>query len=689
MKRWPLKDIYFWEAAPFFRLLLPLVVGVVLYGVVSVSMPVAIAVSTIAAAVCAATAFFHKHSVLRWLFTASLYVLLLGIGWLSCYHTDIRNNNSYFGNSLNNADAYVVKLTQAPVEKERTYKLNVAVINTLHDGKLDDATGKSFIYLYKDGDSLRLSNGDTLVVPAAWQLITNAGNPYEFDYAAYCARNNIYYQQFAAKDSVLLYGEAASSGKTTVAAVHDYCMATLAKYITDTKVLGLLQAMLIGDEANLDNELRTAYAETGIIHIIAISGSHISFFFVLIAFLLGWIRHRKYHWLKYMLALPFIWFYVLMAGGSPSAVRAAVMFSILAIGFALQKKPNSLNQLFATAFILLLFQPMWLYSIGFQLSFLAVLSLIVFYRPIYKLWQPLNRIARMLWTCIVASLAAEILVAPLVIYYFHLFPAMFIVANVAAFLFMGLVMVAGILIIAFSWWPVIAVGIAVATTWLANVFHELVYVFQQANPTSFRFLNLLNYEMVLLYIIITAIAIAVIKKRKRATFTALIASCALLASFCYNEWQALHQQKLVVYNINRANHIETVEGKYYTVLATDTALTDDKTNYAVKPSHTAWHAWKQKASTEKEIFVIGGKKILLLKQPVYSKETFPVDYVVINYPFNEREAADMKRIFNPEKVIIGNNAGRRKQEQWIATFKAENQPVHAVSKQGAFVLSAL
>jgi hypothetical protein len=216
-----------------------------------------------------------------------------------------------------------------------------------------------------------------------------------------------------------------------------------------------------------------------------------------------------------------------------------------------------------------------------------------------------------------------------------------------------------------------------------------VYVFQQANPTSFRFLNLLDYEMILLYIIITAIAMAAIKLRKKATFTALIATCVLLASFCYNEWQALHQQKLVVYNINRANHIETITGKYHTVLATDTALTDDKTNYAVKPSHTAWHAWKREASTEKEIFVIGGKKILLLNQPVYSKANFPVDYLIINYPFNEKEATDIKRIFNPLKVIIGNNASRRKQQQWMAAFTAENQPVHAVSQQGAFVLSAL
>lgn len=689
MKRWPLKDIYFWEAAPFFRLLLPLVVGIVLYGVVPLPMSIAIAVSAIAAVVCSVTAFSHKQAALRGLFTASLHVLLLAVGWLSCYHTDVRNDERYFGKKVNSADAYVVKLTQDPIEKERTHKLNVTVLNTLHGAKLDDTKGKAFIYLYKDGDSLHLSNGDTLVVTAAWQPITNAGNPYEFDYATYCARNNIYYQQFVAKDSVLLYGKASLIEKTTITTVHDYCMATLAKYMTDAKVMGLLQAMLIGDEANLDNELRTAYAETGIIHIIAISGSHISFFFVLIAFLLGWIRHRKYHWLKYMLALPFIWFYVLMAGGSPSAVRAAVMFSILAIGFALQKKPNSLSQLFATAFILLLFQPMWLYSIGFQLSFLAVLSLIIFYRPIYKLWQPLNRVARVLWTCIIASLAAEILVAPLVIYYFHLFPAMFIVANVAAFLFMGLVMVAGILIIAFSWWPVVAGAIAVATTWLANMFHELVYVFQKANPTSFRFLALLNYEMLLLYIIIAAIAIAIIKQRKSATYTALIATCILLTSFCYNEWQTLHQQKLVVYNVNRSNHIELIEAEHHRVLYTDTSMDQSKLDYAVKPSHTAWHAWREKSGVQQEIFVISGKKILLLNKPVYSKASFPVDYLVINYPLKEIEAEDIKRIFNPDKVIIGNNASRRKQQQWIAAFTAENQPVHAVSAQGAFLLSAL
>src|SRR5690606_846697 len=133
-----------------------------------------------------------------------------------------------------------------------------------------------------------------------------------------------------------------------------------------------------------------------------------------------------------------------------------------------QKTSNSLNQLLAAATLLLCAQPMWLFAVGFQLSFVAVLSLILFYQPVYRLLSPVPKIARALWGAMAASIAAEVLIAPLVIYYFHLFPSMFIVANVAAYLFMGFLMVAGMLIIALSAFPAVAGAIAWVVTFLAG-----------------------------------------------------------------------------------------------------------------------------------------------------------------------------------------------------------------------------
>ena len=326
------------------------------------------------------------------------------------------------------------------------------------------ANGKALVYIYKDAAPLNLGKGDLVLLPADWKPIANAGNPYEFDYARFAGRQNIYFRQFISRDEMVVAEKAALPRHSWTDRFHAWSMKQLETHVPDKKALGLLQAMLIGDEVNLDEELLQSYSETGIVHIIAISGSHVTVFFLLVSGLLFWIRHKKYHWIKYLLALPLVWLYILMAGAPPSAIRAGFMFSLLGLGFILGRNRNPLNQLFAAAFLMLLADPSWLFTIGFQLSFTAVLSLVLFYKRTLLLIQPRNILLKNTWSVMAASLAAEILVAPLVIYYFHLLPAAFLVANVFAYLFMGLVLIAGTAIILFSWLPPLAKAASAGVT---------------------------------------------------------------------------------------------------------------------------------------------------------------------------------------------------------------------------------
>src|SRR5690606_12025703 len=191
-----------------------------------------------------------------------------------------------------------------------------------------------------------------------------------------------------------------------------------------------------------------------------------------------------YRWVKYMAALPLIWIYVIVAGAPTSAVRAATMFSLLGIGFALQKNPNGVNQLLATAFVLLCVQPFWLYDVGFQLSFTAVLSIFLFYKWVYRWYSPVNKIARSLWAAVAVSIAAEVLVAPLVVYYFHLFPLQFIVANVLAYLFMSILLIGGMVLIAVSPFYAIAHFVAAILTTVTTWFNNAIYLLQNLNFDS-------------------------------------------------------------------------------------------------------------------------------------------------------------------------------------------------------------
>lgn len=685
MKNWPLQDVYFWDTAPFFRLLLPLITGILIYtAFVHADASYFLYTGGISILIALVTAYVKKQSDLaRVIYFIAINTALIAIGWLSCYSYDVRHDKHWY-NRLK-ADGYIARIINEPVEKDKTWKLEVEVIHALH-GEL--ACGYAYVYVYKNKLPLLFHEGDTIVVPNQWQKITTAGNPYEFNYARYCALNNIYDQQFLPADMIVLFNRAKANDLPWYRRAHRWCMQRFALYITDKPTLGLMQAMLIGDEANLDPDVRQAYAETGIIHIIAISGSHIAFFFVIISVLLGFIRHNRWKWVKYLLALPLIWAYVIVSGAQPSAIRAAVMFSVFAIGLAYEKQSNSLNQLFATAFVLLLVNPNWLYAIGFQLSIVAVLSLILFYKPLYTCYEPPNKIVKGIWSAIAASLAAEVLIAPIVIYYFHLFPVMFLVANILAYMLMGTLLVAGISLLLFSPIAAFAKMIGNIITALVQVFTVCVRSMQGLNPSSFHSLVLSSTELVIVFVAITGFSVFLLRKKKGGLYMGLTAVCMLMCLFCMNEWYTLHQRVLVVYNMGKANHIEMINGKKFVELYSDSIITPKARNYILKPTHTGYKAHLQDTTfiDNKVLFDIANQTVLILNNPITDMQHFPVDYVILNYSPDATNPAMIHKIFGPRKIVLGSHFSRTQTEEWVKACSASQIAYHSVLKDGAFEL---
>lgn len=686
MKRWPLHKAYFWERAPFFRLLLPLLAGILAYPYMQLSLYYVIAIGFAAFALFMATAWRKQVAGnIQVISFIAMQAAVFFMAWLLCYSSDIRNDQNWFGHKINTADFFEVRIKDMPLEKEHSYKYRVSVLSTMEPGKLSPATGDAFVYIIKERSAPQFNKGDTILVPNKWSPVSNAGNPYEFDYAAFCAYNGIYYQQGLPAGDIVLYNKSSGKELSFPERCHDRCMTLLSRYIKDKQTLGILAAMLAGDNVNLDTETRQAFAATGIVHIVAISGTHIGVLFLMVSGLLWWLRHKRYKWLKYLIALPLAWFYVLMAGAPPSAMRAALMFSLLAIGLALQRNNSSLNTLLATAFILLCAQPMWLHAVGFQLSFIAVLSLIIFYGPVYKLYAAGNWLNKKLWQAIAASIAVEILIAPLVIFYFHLFPALFIVANILALLFMVLILGLGMALILFSLAPLIAQWLGIACTALVSLFTRIVYWLQQFNPESFYYLQIDINELLLLYVFITGLALHVLNKQKAGLYTGLIAACIFAGLLCRDEYIALRQQRLIVYNMGKTVHAELIKGKRYTVLYTDTAAAQ-QVSYITKAAHTGYHAWRQEPmQTKPELLQVAGKTVLLYKDSMLRPYTgIHADYIVLCRPV-PADAALLCNSFHPKCIILPRQSGTQA-ERWKVACSKLPLCLHYLPEDGAFVL---
>jgi competence protein ComEC len=208
---------------------------------------------------------------------------------------------------------------------------------------------------------------------------------------------------------------------------------------------------LIGYREDLDKSLVQSYANTGVVHIIAISGLHLGMLYGLLLLVLKPLKKLKMpSWCQLSIVLAGLWMFSFIAGASPSVLRSAVMFSVIAVGNAAKKKANIYNTLSASAFLLLWINPFFLWDPGFQLSYAAVLSIAIFQKPITGLIETGNKILDATWSLVSISFAAQILTTPISLLQFHQQPLLFLFANAVAVPLSGIVLYGEILLLLVS-----------------------------------------------------------------------------------------------------------------------------------------------------------------------------------------------------------------------------------------------
>ena len=198
----------------------------------------------------------------------------------------------------------------------------------------------------------------------------------------------------------------------------------------DGSVYAVVAAMALGDKSQLTKELKDTYAVSGASHILALSGLHLGIIYTLLSLLLS---RRRWQVVSQVVIIVCIWLFVFLVGMSASVVRSAVMFTIYALLSLGHRNRMSVNTLAFAAIVMLLINPMSLFDIGFQMSFMAVLAILLFYPLFESVWSQSylfnHRFFRWLWMMLAVSCAAQIGVAPLIAYYFGRFSNYFLLAN--------------------------------------------------------------------------------------------------------------------------------------------------------------------------------------------------------------------------------------------------------------------
>ncbi len=688
MNPWSRQGNYFWQQAPLFRPLLFLMLGIFAcdrgwLGARPISGLLALLI--LSGFLLLALAFYRGYAA--WL--QALFLPLLAIFFFSAGASLYATSDAFIAPAnptvAEVGSASLVRIREQPQQRAHTTRMEVEQLAQISGSRLIPARGRALLYVFNDASKPIFEEGDSLLLPNAWQRIRNSGNPFEMDFARFQQRRGIQAQQFLRFEEIQTIGRQSTAQQGWLRQAHDWCEKQLSSYIRDPESFGLLQAMLLGDESSFDAGLRQAYAQTGVIHIVSISGSHVAALYLIVLALFFWARGQRGLWLKISVGILLVWIYVLIAGAPPSALRSALMFSVLSLGMLGSKEHNPLNTLAAAAIALLAFQPAWMFSVGFQLSFAAVLSMMLFYSPIVRAWNWPHAywLSRLLWQAMAASLSAELLTAPLVIYYFHNFPLLFLPANILAMVLVGFCALAGgLAVIALAWWPWAAGLAGKVVSALIGFFNEGILWMQGMNLDSLQHLRISESELLLLYLILAALAACWLRQWHHGPIVALTLSCVLLALLCQQHFITLRQQKIVVFSAGKKASVVSITGRNHS------SLSQSRNTYSAINANIGFGSWRKGVAIENSCFVLRGRQILYLRDSILQPAlpAFPVDVLIIENPAWALQAESVLQVFKPKMVVLAGRPGPKTRARWQQHCRDQHTVLHEAATQGSWVL---
>ena len=442
-----------WKRVPFLRLFLPLISGLLLEYYVPfrvVFLLPAFLPSFVALIFCNCIPFQIKFRA-QCVYGIAAQTLFISLGCILMFlHQDKPITESdYYTNS--SKSYLLIHVMSDPVQKRNSSKCLARIEFLVKNQTCYYQQEKVLIYFNSGHLSSRLTGSSWIITDKILQPIENFKS-LDFDYKKFCRLRHIYSQLYLKENeySIVPHVET-KSALTILDSVRKKILVIIKRYVSSKSENSLLEALMVGYTDDLDPVLLKSYADTGVIHIIAISGLHLALIcqFLQIVFSQKG-RNKSSRWIKLFVIFSCLWGYSLLSGASPSVIRAAGMFSLALFAKNIFRETTLYNILAASAFLLLCFDPFWIFDTGFQLSYAAVLSLGLFSKPIRDLLPLQNKTLRALWNATSVSIAAQILTTPVCIYYFHRFPTYFLVANLLAVPLSSLILAGGILLCACS-----------------------------------------------------------------------------------------------------------------------------------------------------------------------------------------------------------------------------------------------
>lgn len=686
------------NAFPMVRIVLPLMFGV---SAAAFVLEQAVLTSTATLYLCAVWMvlfFAYAVSHFRLLRSAWHGVLITVLSVLGGALLTLSVSDHLFDGHLGSAGSgsetrsYLVEVIDLPVEKDRSIKMEVVAFDAT-----EPLRGKALLYFEKDSASKRIGYGDRLLIEANLQELEPPANPKEFNYRRYLRFHGIHHRAFVPTGywEAIERGGGGFFGLLFDIRTHFIKQLQRAGLVEDR--LAVASALILGHRAALDPELMQAYAGAGATHVLAVSGLHVGIVYVILNALLRFMdRKRSLRIGRTVIIIVLLVLYAGLTGFSPSVSRATTMFVVVAIGKTFDRKTNIYNTLAVSAFILILWNPLIIMQVGFQLSYAAVLGIVLIQPLLFNSVVITDRKLDWAWKLTCVSVAAQIATFPIGLLYFHQFPLLFMVSNLLVIPAAGLILQLGLLAFVASVWEPTLKFTGFFLDGLIRIVNGGVRMIDGLPNAVLDGIDISVTETLLIYALISASLIFILRKNVHGLVAAQ-AVAIILAGFQLIEANAQHRQQLLTaYAVRGETAMVMVDGQNACFIGSEKLWNDDQR----MQFHIRHHLWSLGIDEERMDFVEltdsmmnreidwGGAAFMVCnfrtgRGELAKMKDHQLDFAIIHdVSWNQCEA--LKKL-DADRLVVSDQFGPKTSARIDSVL--EDQSVHFIKKSGAFQLT--
>lgn len=622
--------------------------------------------------------FIRRNKKFIPLFGINTYFISFFIGVLTLLlHTNSLQKSNYVHCKKAFETPEIITFTLREKLKSNTYNDRfTAIVNSI-DGK--NYSGKIIVNIQKD--SLKsLIIGDIIKVKTVLQRNSINKNPNQFDYSKYLADKQIYAQVYINKTEITIHKTPKKDIWYYSGHLHSRIVRNLEKANFNKEEMNVALALILGQQQEISSDIIQDYQYSGATHILSVSGLHVGFIMLFINFILKPIPNtRKGSFIKLLSILVSLGAFAIISGLSPSVLRSVVMFSFLAIGNHLRRSGSIYHTLLVSMLLILLFEPYFLFDVGFQLSYLA-LFFIVWLQPLLKtIWTPKRKIQVTIWNALTVSFAAQIGTLPLCLYYFHQFPGLFFVTNIVIIPILSFIMIAGIIVMILAIFispPLIIIEIFEKSIYLLNKTIHIVASFEWfvIRDISFNFYYLITFYLLIISAIIWS------KNPNYSKLLFLLSSIILLQiSVLYTKREIENNEEMIVYNTKKNTLISKRTGKDITIFTSDTL---SKNNVLIPYLVGNFSRLQSRKKIENTLF-FNGKRILVIDSSgIYPTKIQPDILILTQTPKINLDR--MLQGLHPRIIIADGSNSYTIQKTWKTSCLKNNILFHATNEKGFY-----